>query len=92
MTYFTKKINTPYTNRRRFITVPIFKRNFAAAIQCQYNLKDASDKNYDATQVEKQKWRTTKSSAIAEGLYDALIQLKYCQLLHNCMKKSRLKR
>jgi len=31
-------------------------------------------------------------SAIAEGPRDALIQLKYCQLLHNCAKKSYFKR
>jgi len=34
----------------------------------------------------------TRSSAIAEGPRDALCQLKYCQLLHSCTKKSHLKR
>jgi len=29
---------------------------------------------------------STSSSAIAEGLRDALSQLKSCQLLHNCTK------
>jgi len=33
-----------------------------------------------------------KSSAIAKGPRDAPCQLKYCQLLHSCMKKSNLKR
>jgi len=28
----------------------------------------------------------TSSSAIAEGPRDALSQLKFCQLLHNCTK------
>jgi len=28
----------------------------------------------------------TSSSAITEGLHDALSQLKSCQLLHHCMK------
>ena len=34
----------------------------------------------------------SSSSAIAEGPRDALSQLKSCQLLHNCTKKSHLTR
>jgi len=35
----------------------------------------------------------TRSSVTAEGLRDALCQLKYCQLLHSCIrKKSHFKR
>ena len=35
---------------------------------------------------------TTRRSAVAEGLREALSQWKSCQLLHNCTKKSHLKR
>jgi len=43
-------------------------------------------------QAEQKKRSETRSSAIAEELHNVLCQLKSCQLLHSCTKKSHLKK